>query len=169
VEANKGSTVKTEPEPTETIEDRIVNVTDKTNAGGFTLVETMIAVALLAIVLAFALPSYRAYVLRSNRTEATEALLTAAACQERIYTRANAYDTAACEGTSSNSLYSITIATSNGNQNFVATAAPQGQQSEDGCGSVAIDHAGVKTAAGLGGSFAQTCWSGKSAPALPES
>ena len=136
---------------------------------GFTLVETMIAVGLLALVLSLALPSYRAYVVRSNRTEALEALLAAASCQERIYTRANAYDTAACEGNTTNAIYSITIATSNNNQNFVATAAPQGRQSEDQCGSIAIDHTGVKTAAGLGGTFAQTCWSGKTVTALPES
>ena len=144
-------------------------MTKITNAKGFTLVETMIAVGLLALVLSLALPSYRAYVVRSNRTEALEALLAAAACQERIYTRANAYDTAACEGNTTNGVYSITIATSNNNQNFVATAAPQGRQSEDQCGSIAIDHTGVKTAGGFGGTFAQTCWSGKTAPALPES
>ncbi|MSQ98695.1 MAG: prepilin-type N-terminal cleavage/methylation domain-containing protein [Xanthomonadales bacterium] len=140
-----------------------------TKARGFTLIEAMIAVGVLALVLSLALPGYRAYVVRSNRTEALEALLAAAACQERIYTRANAYDTSACEGSTTNSLYTITVATSNGNQNFVATAAPQGNQSEDKCGSMAIDHTGAKTAAGYGGAFAQTCWSGKTATALPTS
>ncbi len=58
---------------------------------GFTLLELMITVAVVAVLVSLALPSYRAFVLRSNRTAAMEAILTAAACEERIYSRTGQY------------------------------------------------------------------------------
>ena len=46
-----------------------------------TLIELMIVVAIVAILAAVALPAYRGYVLRSNRTEATATLLRVQAAQ----------------------------------------------------------------------------------------
>ena len=132
------------------------------NVQGFTIIESMIALTLIAIALSLAMPGYRNYVVRANRTEAMQTLMATAACQERIYIRANGYDANACEGNSSNGFYVITVATSNGNQNFVASAAPQGAQIEDNCGSLTIDQTGSKTAGGQGGSFASACWRGRS-------
>jgi type IV pilus assembly protein PilE len=43
--------------------------------GGFTLIEIMIAIAILAILASLALPSYRDYVTRGNIPEATSRLL----------------------------------------------------------------------------------------------
>lgn len=128
---------------------------------GFSLIELMIGLTVVVIVVSLAVPSYQNYVIRSSRTEAMETLLATASCQERIYTLANAYDASACEGNTSNNKYTITVSTSNSNQSFVATAAPQGSQTDDNCGSLTISQTGVKTAAGEGGSFARGCWSGK--------
>ena len=50
---------------------------------GFTLIELMITVAVIAILAAVAMPSYREYVLRGNRLEAQSLLSDAAARQER--------------------------------------------------------------------------------------
>lgn len=125
--------------------------------------EAMVTLALIAITLSLAIPSYRAYVVRSNRSEALEALMTAAACQERVYIASNAYNADACGGASDNGTYTVTIATSNGNQNFVATATPQGAQAEDNCAALTLDHTGAKTANGQGGDFARSCWTGRHA------
>ncbi len=129
---------------------------------GFTLVEMMIVVVLLAIVIVLALPSYQNYVVRSNRTEAIEALLATAGCQERLFIRNNAYSTDTCGGTSFNDHYLISVTTSNANQNFLASAVPQGSQVADGCQTLTINDKGVRTANSQTGVFAQTCWSGKS-------
>lgn len=52
---------------------------------GFTLIELMAVVLIVAVLMLFAVPSYRQYVQRSQRTEAKTALLKAAANQERYY------------------------------------------------------------------------------------
>ena len=136
----------------------------RTNTG-FTLIELMITVGLLAIVLSLAIPSYSQYVVRSNRSEAIEALLTASACQERLLVRNNAYNANACGGATENGYYTVTFTASNGNQNFVATATPQDNQSRDSCGTLTISDTGVKAAGGQSGAFAQACWAGKHATA----
>lgn len=61
-------------------------------AAGFTLVEALIVVALLGILAAIAIPSYRDYVVRSKRAAARQVLLEAAQYLERIYTTAGCYD-----------------------------------------------------------------------------
>lgn len=125
------------------------------------MIEAMIVVGLLAIAVSLAVPSYTAYVVRANRTEAIETLLATAACQERLFVRNNAYDADSCEGNSPNDYYTITVTTTNANQNFVAAAVPQGGQTEDSCGTLSITDIGVKTAGGQGGAFARQCWSGR--------
>ncbi|MDZ4731562.1 MAG: type IV pilin protein [Xanthomonadales bacterium] len=132
---------------------------------GFTLIEAMVVVGLLAIALSLAVPSYTGYVVRTHRTEAIETLLATAACQERLYIRNNVYDADSCEGNSQNDYYAITVTTSNANQNFAAAAAPLGGQVEDSCGTLSITDIGVKTAGDQGGAFARQCWSGRHASA----
>ncbi len=128
---------------------------------GFTLIEAMITLVVLSIVVAIALPSYNRYVVRSNRSEGIEALLAAAACQERLFIRNNAFAEDACVGGTNNGHYEITVATSNANQNFVLTATPQNNQTKDSCGALTLNDRGVRTAGGEGGDLASQCWSGR--------
>jgi Tfp pilus assembly protein PilE len=87
--------------------------------------------------------------------------MTAAACQERLFTRTHAYDADACAMESEHGGYTFSIVTSNDDRDFIASATPQGNQLGDDCGVLSINQAGVKTAGGEGGSFASTCWKGK--------
>lgn len=52
---------------------------------GFTLIEVAIALAVVAITTTFAMASYRGYLLRAYRVEAVQALLAAAAEQEKFH------------------------------------------------------------------------------------
>lgn len=54
-------------------------------AAGFSLIELLIAIAIVAILAGLAMPSYQEYVLRSNRTDCQSSLLDASNRQERFY------------------------------------------------------------------------------------
>src|SRR5271170_3016644 len=58
---------------------------------GFTLVELIVAMVILATLAAIAIPSYNQYVLKSHRTEAKSALLDAASLEERFFSTGNTY------------------------------------------------------------------------------
>jgi len=65
--------------------------------GGFTLIELMIVVAIVAILTSIAIPSYTAYVRKAERKAAMGALQGLAQAMERYYAQANTYDGAADE------------------------------------------------------------------------
>lgn len=56
-----------------------------THRTGFTLIEVIVALVIVAITALYALSSYRRYLVRSYRLEAVQALLTAAAEQEKFH------------------------------------------------------------------------------------
>ena len=58
---------------------------------GMTLIELMIVIIILGIIITVGIPSYRGYIMRANRVDATSALLRLAANQERFYMQNNTY------------------------------------------------------------------------------
>ena len=52
---------------------------------GFSLVEVMIVMVIVAIIMSVGIPGYRDYLQRANRADATTALLRVAAAQERFF------------------------------------------------------------------------------------
>ncbi len=60
-------------------------------AAGFTLIEMLIAVMIVGVVTAFAVPNYTDYVRRAARTDAQLVLQQAANHLERIYAECNSY------------------------------------------------------------------------------
>ena len=59
--------------------------TSMRRVAGFSLMELMIVVAIIAILLAIAIPSYRNYILRAHRTDATRGLQDIASREENYY------------------------------------------------------------------------------------
>lgn len=126
---------------------------------GFTLLEVMITVTIVAILAATATFGYGHYAERANRTEAKSVLMDLAQRLERHYTDEGTYDgftvpnslAQVPTGEGRNATYSIDVSTSN--QSFSITATPTGNQSKDKCGELGIDNVGRKTADGEG-----DCW-----------
>jgi type IV pilus assembly protein PilE len=133
---------------------------------GFTLVEILVALAIVAILAAFALPSYRDSTLRAARADGKAALMQVASDQERFYSNNFTYSTnavplaatpaATLTSRDGNYLVSVAACASGTIANcFVASAAAQGDQAADACGTLTINELGVRTASG--GSVAD-CW-----------
>lgn len=131
-----------------------------------TLIELMVAVAIVGILAAIAYPSYQAYVIRSNRTDATRALTVDAQALERCYSQNFTYlgcPTVTTTAISSpNGYYSVTIpAATLAASSYVITATPAAGsvQNKDGqCTSFSLDSSGTQTSTGT--ASAQTCWGG---------
>lgn len=134
---------------------------------GFTLIELMITVVVIAILASIAIPSYRTYVQRSTRTEATSALLRIQAQQEKQFLQWNQYatriDTAAPAGLNMNATtdgghYDLAVAAAP-NAGYTATATPIASQASDTkCTSFTIDQAGVRQATGSAANPTTECW-----------
>ena len=131
---------------------------------GFTLVELMIAVAVVAILAAVAMPSYTAYVRRSIRAEAQAYMQSVASRQQQFLVDTRGYATL----TQMNGLLSVparvsgayTVAMpdpSAAPPAFTMTLTPSGNQTADGCGTLTIDQTGSKTAT-KNGAAVSACW-----------
>ena len=119
---------------------------------GFTLIEVMIVVAIVAILSAVAMPSYNEYIRRGHRAEARAGLLQAAQWLERAATANGSYPlTAAFPATLQtvpSGRYAITVASppagvASGTA-FILTATPAGAQVNDKCGSYTLTHSGLR-------------------------
>jgi type IV pilus assembly protein PilE len=121
---------------------------------GFTLIELMITVAIVAILAAIAYPSYTKYVQRGYRSEGIVMLNDAVARMERYYAQNNTYAVtnltalgfASTPPLSQTGKYQLSLTANATTYSFTAT--PKDQQTQDACGALTIDQAGAKTSAG---------------------
>jgi type IV pilus assembly protein PilE len=121
---------------------------------GFTLIELMITVAIVAILAAIAYPSYTNYVKRGYRSEGIALLNDATAKMERFYAQNNTYFGAtlaklgyADPMMSTNGKYKLTIPNPTATT-YSVQVAPQGSQATDTCGTLSVSQDGTKLATG---------------------
>ncbi len=123
----------------------------RASMGGFTLIELMIVVAIVAILASVALPSYQDSVRKTRRAEAQAHLMELASFMERTFTENNSYAgaTVAASGITDDS-YALTIPTLTATT-YTLTATPDSAQSADSCGTMTITQTGATTPAA-------NCW-----------
>ena len=130
---------------------------------GVTLLELLIVLTILAILAAFAMHSYRQYILRGNRTYATRALQDLASREESYYFNNNAYTSSLSKlGASSSApnagttYYTVSVAAAS-SSDYTVQAVPVDTQTQDAqCTQFTLSRAGVQNSTGTG--TAQMCW-----------
>jgi type IV pilus assembly protein PilE len=140
--------------------------------GGFTLVELMITVVVLAIIVGIAVPSYQQQVRKSRRADARNALLDLAGREERFLSISNSYSqTPADMGyatfpvTVNNGYYQLTVAVPDPAQpgvtpSYIITATYFGPQVADtDCAQFTVNQLGQQAALTAGAAVnTATCW-----------
>jgi len=130
-------------------------------ARGFTLVELMVVVGVVAILAAVAYPNYTAQVRKSKRAQAKADLVEYAQLAERFHTVNNTYvgftfpggaDTINSPREGGTAAYTLGLETAQ--NTFTITATAGDNQSQDPCGNLSVNQANVKTA---GGELSE-CW-----------
>jgi type IV pilus assembly protein PilE len=122
---------------------------------GFTLIELMIAVAVVAILAMIALPTYTAQMVKGRRSSAEAVLLDIAQRQQQYFLDSRAYaPDVATLGTNTpvnvRAYYTVTTAPGAGlPPTFTATATPIAGTAQAGDAILIIDSTGAKTPVGL--------------------
>jgi len=128
---------------------------------GMTVIEIVVAVALVGILLSLAVPSYQRYLERGHRSEAVRMLLIASACQERQRARNGVFDASRCTA-SNNQHYRLVIETDEQQSpaGFMLLAQPRGGQLNDICGTLSLDQSGSRGISGPQDRLLK-CWGGR--------
>ena len=146
-------------------------------SGGFTLIELVVAMVIVAILAAIAIPGYTSYVRKGRRTDAKSALLDMASLEERYFSLNNAYSNTSTDfgytgfpatiGSSSTLDYQVTVSQvkaplSTSPAYYQLTATTYGDQQNDSqCATFTLDSTGVQksaTSAGSNNTEPGTCW-----------
>jgi len=127
---------------------------------GLTLIEVLFAMACVAVLATVAWPSYQNLMWRSQRAQARTALLQAAHWLERAASANGSYpasnDVPASVLQVEGQRYQMTITSTS--QSFTLGATPLGTQNGDTCGTLTLNHLGVRGEQGASQTAAQ-CWS----------
>jgi type IV pilus assembly protein PilE len=131
--------------------------TARLRAQGFTLIEVMVVVVIIALIAGIAYPSYRDHVRKSSRVAAQQELLELSGMQEKIYLNSNAFTTKltnAYDGTTAGGLGKTSGKSTDGRytlaltataQSYTLSATPVTGSQQDGDGVIQLASTGTRT------------------------
>jgi type IV pilus assembly protein PilE len=131
---------------------------------GFSLIELVVAMGIVGILAAIAIPAYSAYTKTANRTDATRTMTSDAQALERCYSQNFSYVVncplgVAAPSPSQQGYYTITIAAAASTYTITATPLKAPQTQDSACASFTLNNAGTQGATSAGGAAnTQTCW-----------
>ncbi len=130
-------------------------------SSGFTLIELMIVIAIVALLATLAYPGYQEQVAKGRRVAAKNLLMTVASAQERFYSSNFRYTAdmlelgfASASPTDEEGYYSVGSAVSADAQTFTLTATAA--VADSNCGNFGLTSGGARTVTGSKG--ADYCW-----------
>lgn len=140
---------------------------------GFTLIELMVAVAIVAIIAAIAYPTYQEQIRKTRRADCSGALVSLGNAMERFYTVNSTYLGAAAGGANTgapavfspvcpvdggDTTYDLSIQAASATT-YTLQAVPAGPQVGDKCGTFTLTNRGLKGVTGAAtGVTWQDCW-----------
>jgi type IV pilus assembly protein PilE len=138
---------------------------------GFTLVELMVTVLVVAVLVGIAVPTYTSQVQKSRRTDAKSALLDLAGREERYMSTATSYSQTTTDLGYTGSFpqpigagyYNVNVTTNAGPPaTFTVTATPvagNSQAKDTTCASFTVNNLGQRLATDINGAdTTTTCW-----------
>ncbi len=131
---------------------------------GFTLIELMIVVAIVAILAGIGYPSYSSYIQATNRNDAKAALYKLVNLQEQHYLDFDRYATSLASGAlpgwgDGTDYYDFALDASSSETSYTAVATATGKQLADtNCHKFFINQFNVTSAETNTGASADDCW-----------
>lgn len=131
---------------------------------GFTLIELMVTVAIIAILSTIAYASYSSFIIKSRRAAATTCLQERAQFLERFYTTNLSYlnpatgaapAIAQC-GPEIANFYQVGYAAASTARTYQLQAVPQANQADAKCGTLTLNSGGQRGSSGTG--TVDDCW-----------
>lgn len=134
--------------------------------GGFTLIELMIVVMIIAILAAVGYPAYQSQMEKGHLSEGRAALTQFASQLERCFSRFGEYDDSNCSAYttanndnyySENKTYKITLSSISDNS-FTAEAVREKATDLNNCGNLTLTQTGKKGVTSGASKSADQCW-----------